>query len=113
MTNVTDGPATPSVILPTGRKENNSSQETGISMKRTEKMERLISERWPKLKRKAQHEIDPEKLIPIIEEIDDLLFMLEMRFAYPKAGGIFPNGRTDSNLNRRERLTEDTEIGGP
>jgi hypothetical protein len=43
--------------------------------------ERLIAERWPKLKNKAQTERNPEKLIAILEEMDDLLFNLEMRLA--------------------------------
>jgi hypothetical protein len=43
--------------------------------------ERLISQRWPKLKKRAQNEDNPEKLIPILEEIDDLLSNLEMRIA--------------------------------
>ena len=44
-------------------------------------VERLISERWPKLKCRAENEKNPEKLIVILEEIDDLLFNLEMRIA--------------------------------
>lgn len=44
-------------------------------------VERLISQRWPKLKRRAQNENNPEKLIAILEEIDDLLSNLEMRIA--------------------------------
>lgn len=43
--------------------------------------ERLIAERWPKLKNRAQNEKNPEKLIAILEEMDDLLFNLEMRLA--------------------------------
>jgi hypothetical protein len=43
--------------------------------------ERLISQRWPKLKKRAQNENNPEKLIAILEEIDDLLSNLEMRIA--------------------------------
>jgi hypothetical protein len=43
--------------------------------------ERLISQRWPRLKKRAQNENNPEKLIAILEEIDDLLFNLEMRIA--------------------------------
>jgi hypothetical protein len=44
-------------------------------------VERLIAERWPKLKNKAENEKNPEKLIAILEEMDDLLFNLEMRIA--------------------------------
>lgn len=43
--------------------------------------EQLMSERWPKLKKRAQHERDPQKLISILEDIDDLLFNVEMRIA--------------------------------
>lgn len=46
-----------------------------------DRVERLISEQWPKLKKKAQNEIDPERLIAVLEEIDDLLFSLEMTIA--------------------------------
>ena len=48
-------------------------------MKNVRETERLISERWPKLKESAMNEGDPEKLITILEEIDDLLFVLEAR----------------------------------
>lgn len=50
-------------------------------MKRKKRLDLLISERWPKLKKRAQNETSPEKLIPILEEIEDLLFNLEMRLA--------------------------------
>jgi hypothetical protein len=50
-------------------------------MKRTKGVERLILERWPKLKYRVENEKNPEKLIAILEEIDDLLFNLEMRIA--------------------------------
>jgi hypothetical protein len=42
---------------------------------------RLMSVRWPRLKKRAQHEARPEKLIAILDEIDDLLFSVEMRIA--------------------------------
>jgi hypothetical protein len=57
-----------------------SDEEIVAGMKRTKSVERLISERWPKLKERAQNEDDPEKLIPILEEIEDLLLNLEIRF---------------------------------
>ena len=47
-------------------------------MKNKQSLERLISERWPKLKKRAQIENNPEKIVAILEEIDDLLFNLEM-----------------------------------
>jgi hypothetical protein len=50
-------------------------------MKTGKRTEILISKQWPKLKNSAQNETDPEKLIRILEEIEDLLFNLEMRLA--------------------------------
>ncbi|MFZ0199476.1 MAG: hypothetical protein WAL05_09830 [Candidatus Sulfotelmatobacter sp.] len=44
-------------------------------------LELPISQRWPKLKKRAQRETNPEKLILLLEEIEDLLFNLEMRLA--------------------------------
>jgi len=44
-------------------------------------VERLISQRWPKLKKRAQTENNLEDLIAVLEEIDDLLSNLEMRIA--------------------------------
>jgi hypothetical protein len=41
----------------------------------------LISKRWSNLKRNAKIERDPEKLITILGEIDDLLADLEKRIA--------------------------------
>ncbi len=55
-------------------------------MKNKQDLERLMLERWPKLKKRAQSEENPEKLIAILEEIDDLLFQVEMRVAARSAG---------------------------
>ena len=52
-----------------------------MRMKSVKGIERLISQRWPKLKKRAQDENSPEKLVAILEEIDDLLSNLEMRIA--------------------------------
>jgi hypothetical protein len=41
----------------------------------------LISNRWLSLKRKAQTERNPEMLVAILHEIDDLLADLEQRIA--------------------------------
>lgn len=41
----------------------------------------LTSQRWSNLKRSAQRERDPEKLIAILGEIDDLLADLEKKIA--------------------------------
>jgi hypothetical protein len=50
-------------------------------MTSTKGVERLISQRWPKLKKKANDETDPERVIAVLEEIDDFLSNLEMRIA--------------------------------
>jgi hypothetical protein len=50
-------------------------------MKNVKEIDRLIEKRWPKLKRRAQNERNPGKLITILEEIEDMLFLLEMRIA--------------------------------
>jgi hypothetical protein len=50
-------------------------------MKSAKELERLVLEKWPKLKERAQKERRPEKLIAVLEEIEDLLFNLEMRIA--------------------------------
>jgi hypothetical protein len=47
----------------------------------TKGAERLITQRWPKLKKKLHNENDPGKLLIILQEIDDLLSNLEMRIA--------------------------------
>jgi hypothetical protein len=51
--------------------------------------EQLIYERWPKLKKRAQRERNLQKLVAVFEEIDDLLFNIEMKVAAEA-------GRTDS-----------------
>jgi hypothetical protein len=48
-------------------------------MKNDAILERLISEEWPKLKRRAENETDVEKLIAAIREIDEFLLHLEQR----------------------------------
>jgi hypothetical protein len=42
---------------------------------------RLISEEWPNLKKRAENEIDVEKLIAVVIEIDEFLLRLETRVA--------------------------------
>ena len=44
-------------------------------------VDRLISQRWPELKKWAEQETDQEALIAVLEEIDDLLAILERRIA--------------------------------
>jgi hypothetical protein len=50
-------------------------------MRNTKIVDRLISRRWPELKKWAELETDPGVLIALIEEIDDLLATLERRIA--------------------------------
>lgn len=84
-------------------------------MNNQQALERLMSERWPKLKKRAQREKNPEKLIAILEEIDELLFTVEMRIAARSAGP----GSKDSGDSRSDHLesgavlTDDSEIGSP
>ena len=58
--------------------------------------EELISERWPELKRRALNETDLDNLIAIVDEIDDLLFLPEMKCAEPRTGTISPKAKIDS-----------------
>jgi hypothetical protein len=90
-------------------------EENVFTMKNKRALERLMEERWPKLRQKAQYEKNPEKLIAILEEIDDLLFSVEMRIAAQ-------SGRRqarDGTNSRSDRLgsgalpSEDPEIGNP
>lgn len=79
-------------------------EETAGTMKNKEELERLMSQRWPKLKKRAQHETNPEKLIAILEEIDDLLFSVEMRIA-AQNGRPQTRDRTDSRSVRLDLVT--------
>ncbi len=75
--------------------------------------EELMFEQWPKLKKRAQHERNPEKLIAILEEIDDLLFNLEMRIA-ARSGRALSWDETDSRSDQNQStafLSDDSEIG--
>jgi hypothetical protein len=68
-------------------------------MKSSKRVETLISERWPKLKKRAQNENSLEKLIAILEEIDDLLFNLEKRVgAGAKDGNMLLSARADADF---------------
>ena len=64
-------------------------------MKNVKELEHLVLTRWPKLKQSARNENNPEKLISILEEIDDLLFALEMRIA-GQGGKMQSRGGADS-----------------
>jgi len=59
----------------------------------TEGIDQLISGQWPELRKRAQNEENPDNLIAILEEIDDLLFIIEMRIA----GRSRPMGATETN----------------
>ncbi len=75
--------------------------------------EELMSEQWPKLKKRAQHERNPEKLIALLEEIDDLLFTLEMRIA-ARSGRALSWDETDSRSDPNQSTavsSDDSEIG--
>jgi hypothetical protein len=68
-------------------------------MKSTPKFETVISNRWSRLKKKALDESDPDKLIVILEEVNDLLFTLEMRInAHCE--------KSDSRVNARSRTIQ-------
>jgi hypothetical protein len=61
--------------------------------------DRLISERWPDLKKRAEQETDHEALISVLEEIDELLVHLEQRIAaVDKDMGLDSNAESDRRL---------------
>ena len=74
-------------------------KETVGRMKNTEGIDQLICRRWPELKKKAQNEDNPDKLMAIVEEIDALLFIIEMRIA----GRSRPMGATETNSRSLQR----------
>jgi hypothetical protein len=87
-------------------------KETVGRMAHTEGIDQLISRKWPELKKKAQNEENPDKLIAILEEIDDLLFIIEMRIA----GQSRPMRATETNSRSPQRElsivpSDDSEIG--
>ena len=82
-------------------------------MKSEQGLEQLMSEQWPELKKRAQHERNPEKLIALLEEIDDLLFNLEMRIA-ARSGRAHSRDDTGPRSTQRQSiavLSDDSEIG--
>ena len=84
-------------------------------MKDKHSLELIMSERWPKLKKRAEQETDVEKLIAILEEIDDVLFSVEMRVA-AESGRTHSRNGTDSRSVRRRpgaARSDDSEIGSP
>ena len=81
-------------------------------MTNQEELERLLTGRWPKLKKRAQHEENPEKLIAILEEIDDLLFIIETRVA---GQSTVTNSRDANSISLHREFSvapsDDSEIG--
>jgi hypothetical protein len=69
-------------------------------MKSAKELERLILEEWPKLKERAERERSPQKLIAVLEEIEDLLFHLEMRIAVQ---GHSPGPAEDGDSGQESR----------
>jgi len=81
-------------------------------MTHTEGIDQLISRKWPELKAKAQNEENPDKLMAIVEEIDDLLFLIEMRIACQRR----PIRATETNSRSLQRElsvvpSDNSEIG--
>jgi hypothetical protein len=90
-------------------------KENACTMKNRQARERLMTERWPKLRNRAQNENNPEKLIAILEEIDDLLFSVEMRIA-AQSGRTRAKDDGDSRSHRLESAvlpSGDSESGSP
>jgi hypothetical protein len=82
-------------------------------MKNEQDLGQLMSEQWPKLKKRAQHQRNPEKLIAILEEIDDLLFNLEMRIAAQNglAHSWEDQDPRSTHHESADVLSDDAEIG--
>ena len=87
-------------------------KETVGRMTHTEGIDQLICRKWPELKKRAQNEETSDKLIAILEEIDDLLFTIEMRIA----GQSRPMRATETDTRSFQRElsivpSDDSEIG--
>jgi hypothetical protein len=78
----------------------------------TQGMEQLITQRWPKLKKKLQHENDPGKLIAILQEIDDLLSNLEMRMAAQTRHADAERGVLSTSVSRFYQVPSGDSEGG-
>ena len=87
-------------------------EETVSSMNHTKRIDQLVSKRWPKLKKKLQNEENPGKLIAILEEIDDLLFIIETRVA---GQSTVTNSRDANSISLHREFSvapsDDSEIG--
>jgi hypothetical protein len=75
-----------------------STRRNAKTMNSKSEVDNLISQRWPKLKGRAQREKNPQKLIAILEEIDDLLFNVEMRIA-AQSGQADSRNKADERTN--------------
>jgi hypothetical protein len=78
----------------------------------TKGAERLITQRWPKLKKKLHNENDPRKLLSILQEIDDLLSNLEMRMAAQTWHEDSDRGAHSTSVSRFYRLPPIDSEGG-
>lgn len=61
----------------------------------------IILNRWSNLKKRAQSEIDPEKLIHLLGEIDELLAELEKKIAVQDENLCWA-AQTDLRLDNRK-----------
>jgi hypothetical protein len=78
----------------------------------TKGVERLITQRWPKLKKKLQNENDPGKLISILQEIDDLLSNLEMKMVAQTRHADSERGVLSTSVSRFYRVPSVDSEGG-
>jgi hypothetical protein len=87
-------------------------KETVSRMNHTKRIDQLVSKRWPKLKKRLQNEENPGKLIAILEEIDDLLFIIETRVA---GQSTVTNSRDANSISLHREFSvvpsDDSEIG--
>lgn len=68
-------------------------------------VERLITERWPDLKQRAEKETDYDTLIAILGEIDEVLFILEQRIAANDHALAMCDG-SDPTSDRQEHVSK-------
>ena len=69
-------------------------ERSGFPMTTDKNIDRLISKRWPALKKKAQSEQDLERLMALLVEIDELVFNVEMKVRVKDDAGF--NARAES-----------------
>ena len=121
MTDVTDGPLPDRIFCreKEGKSVGGLQDAWGIHHTRriltrmnTKGAERLITQRWPKLKKKLHNENDPRKLLSILQEIDDLLSNLEMRMAAQTWHEDSDRGAHSTSVSRFYRLPPIDSEGG-